>query len=61
LTQSTAASIAWTGDSFTLGASFRFKAAKDMVINLSVDDATNRNDNRRAILSVGYRFNLFGG
>ncbi|MGB3245134.1 MAG: hypothetical protein WBB25_11405 [Sulfitobacter sp.] len=61
LTQTTAASLAWTGDSLSVGTSFRFKGAEDIIFGLSVDDATDRNDNRRVILSVGYRFNLFGG
>lgn len=62
LSETTAASVAWTGESVTLGAGFKFRGAEDLRVSVSVDDLFNDVDNRRFILSLGYRFNnLFGG
>ena len=61
LTETTAASIAWTGDGIRLGTKFRFDWAENASFGLSIDDATNRINKRRVIVSVGYRFDLFGG
>jgi hypothetical protein len=62
LTENIATSIAWTGDVLTVGADFRIPGYDDVLFGISIDDVTDRKDNRRIILSVGYKFdNLFGG
>lgn len=62
LTETTSASVAWTGESVTIGTGFKFQGAENVRVNLSVDDVFDDVDNRRVILTVGYRFNnLFGG
>lgn len=62
ISPSTALSIAWTGDDLTVGGSFKIAGAENLAIGIGIDDATDRNDNRRLVVSFGYRFdNLFGG
>lgn len=62
LTENLAASLAWTGESVTVGTGFRIEGLDNIGFALSVDDAFNQVDNRRLILSIGVTFDsLFGG
>ena len=62
LSETMSASLAWTGESVTVGTGFKIRGLDDIGFGLSVDDAFNQVDNRRLIFSIGYRFNnLFGG
>jgi hypothetical protein len=62
LSEYTAASVAWAGESVSIGGGFKIKGADNLVISLSLDDAFDQVDRQRLTLSVGYRFsNLFGG
>lgn len=62
LSENMSASLAWTGESVTVGTGFKIRGLDDIGFGLAIDDALNQVDNRRLILSIGYRFNnLFGG
>jgi hypothetical protein len=61
LTEYASTSIAWTGDSVSIGGGFKIKGAEDMILSVSVDDAFNQVDRQRLTVSIGYQFqNLFG-
>jgi len=61
LTPYVSASAAWSGDEAAVGLGISTDV-KGLSINLTVNDVTDRNDLRRATVSVSYSFsNLFGG
>lgn len=62
LTEYVATSIAWTGETVSIGGGFKLEGADDLFLAVSIDDAFNQEDSQRLTVSVGYQFkNLFGG
>ena len=62
LTENFGASIAWTGESVTVGSAFKFDGLDNFRFSASIDDALNQVDGQRLTVSATYIFdNLFGG
>ena len=62
LTKNFGASLAWTGESVTLGTSFRFDALQNFSFAASIDDAFDQVDGQRLTVSATYYFDdIFGG
>jgi hypothetical protein len=62
ITENLGASIAWTGESVTLGTAFKFDALKNVRFSASVEDAFDQVGAQRLSLSATYYFNdIFGG
>lgn len=55
-TESLGGSVAWTGEAASLGISLRPSGALPLVVNLTLDDATDRLDERRLSVSVAWIF-----
>ena len=56
LTESTGASLAYNGDNFDFGASFRIKGFETLGLTAAVGDVFDEDDRRRLILSVNWVF-----
>ena len=54
LTESFGTSVAYNGDNFDLGASFRLPAIKNLGFNVILNDAFDQDDRQRVILSVNW-------
>lgn len=54
LTESLGASVAYNGDNFDVGASFRIPGINSLGFNLILNDAFDQDDRRRVILSVNW-------
>lgn len=62
ITENFGASIAWTGESVTLGTAFKFEALDNLRFSASVEDAFDQVGGQRLTLSATYYFNdIFGG
>jgi hypothetical protein len=62
LSDSWAASLAWTGEDVTIGTGFRLDAVPNVQFTASVEDAFDQNDARRFTLQVTFTADdLFGG
>lgn len=56
------ASLAWTGDTVTLGSAFRVDGLRNVTFAANLDDAFDQNDSRRVGLSATWLIDgLFGG
>lgn len=62
LTQNLGASIAWTGETVTLGSAFKFDGLENVSFSANVDDVFDQLDSRRITLSATwFTQDLFGG
>ena len=62
LTENFGASIAWTGESVTVGTAFKFDALENVRFSASVEDAFDQVGGQRLTISATYYFNdVFGG
>jgi len=62
LTQNLGASMAWTGETVTLGSAFKFDGLESISFSANVDDLFNQQDSRRVTLSATWIIqDLFGG
>lgn len=62
ISENLGASLAWTGESITLGTAFKFDGLDNLRFSASLDDVFDQVDGQRLTLSATYYFNdLFGG
>ena len=62
ITQNFGASLAWTGESVTIGTAFKFDGLDNLRFSASVEDAFDQVGGQRLTLSATYYFdNVFGG
>ncbi|RVT84132.1 hypothetical protein DXV76_10580 [Rhodobacteraceae bacterium CCMM004] len=61
LTPTLGASLAWTGETVSLGASFRPRGVQNLDMSVTVDDLFDQENSQRVTFSVNVYADLFGG